>query len=392
MSNDAAGGAPAPSTVLFLLPWSPDHAGGVNTVVKALYGEAAREGAIAPLIGVNDWNAVTPAWDEHAALRVFRARIPPAPADGAGLAKYLWWFLRHGRALLRLLAHERVSAVNIHYPSSSAWFFVLARRLGLWRGRLVLSYHGLDIDAAAKLAGGERTRYLEALEHADAITTCSFALKRRLVQALGSAAERATAVHNGTDAASCVEPALVRERARAPVRIVLNVGTYENKKGQDVLLRAFARLAASNLRLRLIGRTAPALDSLRALAGELRIAERVEFLCDVSHAQTLEHCRAAHVFVSASREEPFGIAILEAGAAGLPVVATSVGGVVEFLNDGTNALLVGSEDVDAMAGRIGRLLNDAELRERLAVQLNADVRAKYTWSAAWRQYAQLLLP
>ena len=390
MSNSAAGRAPAASTVLFLLPWSPDHAGGVNTVVKALYDAADREGAVAPLIGVNDWNAMQPVWEAHPTLRVFRVRIPPAPHGAAGWAKYALWFLGRGRALLRFLVCQNVQAVNVHYPSSSAWFFVLARRLGFWRGRLVLSYHGLDIDTAARLAGGEYARHRATLEAADAITTCSRALKHRLVRAFGPGADRAIAVHNGTDWANCLAPAQVDERARAPVGLVLNVGTFEAKKGQDVLLRAFARLTAPELRLRVIGRTGAALAPLRTLAAELGIAARVEFLSDLSHAATLAHYRAAQVFVSASREEPFGIAILEAGAAGLPVVATAVGGVIEFLDDGRNACLVDAEDDAAMAASIMRLRDDADLRARLAFELNADVRTKYTWNAAWRRYEALL--
>ncbi len=86
---------------------------------------------------------------------------------------------------------------------------------------------------------------------------------------------------------------------------------------------------------------------------------------------------AADVFAVPSRREGQGIAALEAMAAGLPVVASRIGGLADMLTDGETALLVPPDDPDALAAALSRLKSDARLRKKLAENAAPLVQARY---------------
>jgi glycosyltransferase involved in cell wall biosynthesis len=96
------------------------------------------------------------------------------------------------------------------------------------------------------------------------------------------------------------------------------------------------------------------------------------------------------LFVLPSRAEPFGIALLEAGAFGVPIVASNVGGVPEFITHDWNGRLVDPDDAGALAREIAALLQNESDRKRLAANLKRDVTEKLTWERAYRQYRRLL--
>lgn len=132
-------------------------------------------------------------------------------------------------------------------------------------------------------------------------------------------------------------------RTGGPLRF-LSYGRYVHKKGFDLLLEAFARLLSDGVDAELtIGGSGPEADSLNALAVELGIAERVRlgvWIDDVSAALD-----QADVFVLPSRDEPFGIVMLEAMARGIPMVTTRTQGPAQVLSDETAFFAeIGSED------------------------------------------------
>ena len=143
--------------------------------------------------------------------------------------------------------------------------------------------------------------------------------------------------------------------------VVGTVGNFTRKKDQESLLRAVARLVPDlpSLRVVLIG-SGPLENDLRALAASLRIAEVTDFTG--SRDDVREVLPGLDVFALSSRFEGLPIALLEALAAGVACVATSVGGVPEVLTDGEDGLLVGPGDPDALAAAIRKLLADAAFR------------------------------
>src|SRR5581483_8273998 len=105
----------------------------------------------------------------------------------------------------------------------------------------------------------------------------------------------------------------------------------------------------------------------RALAARLGVADRLDFRGFVPFGPALAGLyRAAHAFVHVSFTEGVPATIVEAFAAGLPVVATDVGGVRTATGGGEGALLVPPDDLPALVAAIGRVADEPELRERLA--------------------------
>ena len=148
-------------------------------------------------------------------------------------------------------------------------------------------------------------------------------------------------------------------------RTVLGVGRLGREKGFDLLVRAFAEATQSHDGWDLVmAGDGPERDALAALAASCGVADRVRLLgrqTDIRRIYT-----AADVFVLPSRFEGFPNALLEAMAAGLPAVAADcANGPREIIRDEQNGLLVGTENVDALARALSRLIGDAGLRRRL---------------------------
>jgi glycosyltransferase involved in cell wall biosynthesis len=156
----------------------------------------------------------------------------------------------------------------------------------------------------------------------------------------------------------------VPERAApgaAGVPVVAMVARFEPQKDHACLLRALA-LVAAPWRAVLVG-DGPTRPAAEALARELGIADRVSFLG--SRDDVAGILASAHVFALATRWEGLPITILEAMRAGLPVVASGVGGVGEGVSDGETGFLVPRGNANQFGRRIESLLADPALRERM---------------------------
>lgn len=148
--------------------------------------------------------------------------------------------------------------------------------------------------------------------------------------------------------------------------LLLYVGRLDREKNLVFLLDAFARIAAAHptVRLALVGRGTQE-HALQAIAAARPSAERVHFVGGVAPADVVRYYQAADLFVFASTTETQGLAVLEAMAAGLPVVAVRASGVEEAIVDGVTGLLV-PEDAAAFAAAVIEVMEDGGLAEKLA--------------------------
>ena len=378
---------------LFVLPWDEHHPGGVNQVVVNLRREAVRLAEISPSVLVQSWEDVNlRALPSGEGMKYFlRLREPFDPQRPVrSTAVFVAALPRQLAALWRLLRAEQVEVVNLHYPTLAAFNFVLLKRLRLFRGRLVLSLHGLDVRGALRESGVRRWLWRALFGAADAIVACSTSLKAEALRLAPEVAGRIQVIHNGVD------PVSVRDKASPSIgrmfgeseHLLVNVATFEHKKAHDVLLAAFASLAACfpGLRLRCIGRDGETRAATQALAERFGVADRLELYTNVPHAQALRLMSQGDVFVLPSRAEGFPIVLLEAAALGLPVVATDVDGVPELIRHGQDGLLVPAEDAKALAAAVARVLDDRLLRDRLAESLSRRVEQGFSWRQALQRY------
>ncbi len=147
-------------------------------------------------------------------------------------------------------------------------------------------------------------------------------------------------------------------------------------KGLDTLFKAFARMHESHPEAVLICIGAGQdRGRLTALAHMLRVEHKIFFAGHIQHAARL--LPALDIFAFPSRSEALGYAALEAGQAGLPVVASNVGGIPEIITHESTGLLVPAGDDEALASALTTLLTDSELRARLAQALQADVQTSF---------------
>ncbi|MDD3086880.1 MAG: glycosyltransferase family 4 protein [Patescibacteria group bacterium] len=161
--------------------------------------------------------------------------------------------------------------------------------------------------------------------------------------------------------------------------MVGTVGALVKRKGQVYLLQAFSRVAMSlpKARLEIVGE-GPERARLRAEIKNLGLESKVQLLGEQKKPE--KFMNRWDLFVLPSLSEVFGIVILEAFEAGLPVVATNVGGIPEIIKSGENGVLVPPKDTDRLAKTISWLLAEKTDRERLAKEGRQTLRDRYDWS------------
>ncbi|KKW29926.1 MAG: hypothetical protein A3K06_00950 [Candidatus Doudnabacteria bacterium RIFCSPHIGHO2_01_52_17] len=186
-------------------------------------------------------------------------------------------------------------------------------------------------------------------------------------------------VPNGVDLRSL---SLSKEKKSPSDKIIITTSRLVEKNGLDVLLRAFAELKkrgfGGKLSLQILG-SGPLEGRLKLLAVELGVSGSVEFYGHIEPAALPKYLYNADVFVRPSRSEGLGSSFLEAMAAGLPVVATPVGGIPDFLSDGKTGLFSRVDDPVDLAEKIKRVLDDPKLSARLAANAKQLVQARYDW-------------
>jgi glycosyltransferase involved in cell wall biosynthesis len=177
-------------------------------------------------------------------------------------------------------------------------------------------------------------------------------------------------------------------RSAAPATappVFLAVGRFVEKKAPQLTILAFAAVHRQNpeVRLRMIG-NGPLLDACRDLAHGLGVASAVTFLDAQPHAVIQEEMRRACVFVQHSVEAPSGdsegtpVAVLEAGASGLPVVATRHAGIPDVVVEGETGLLVDERDVARMSSAMSTLIADRALAARLGAAARDHVQTRFS--------------
>ncbi|MFN7977346.1 MAG: glycosyltransferase family 4 protein [Vicinamibacterales bacterium] len=237
------------------------------------------------------------------------------------------------------------------------------RFVGLVHHPLALE-NGVPADRVPALVASERralacTRGVVVTSHATVTSLAPYAVP----------ADRVAVVLPGTPELPIARGSRGRDAARtdAPVAL-LSVATLTPRKGHDVLIAALARLAHLPWQLTLAGSVTmhpPTTTALREAIDVHGLADRVTFAGDLDEDALRAAYDAADVFVLPTRHEGYGMAIAEAVAAGLPVVATPTGAIPALVDD-ASGVLVPIDDVDALTTALSRVIGDDDARTALA--------------------------
>jgi D-inositol-3-phosphate glycosyltransferase len=239
----------------------------------------------------------------------------------------------------------------------------------------------------------------EIAQQADLLIASTADESAELVNAYGADPDRVFVVPPGVDL-SMFQP-IDRGEARrkigyGPGRLLVFVGRLERLKGVEVAIRALALLRDrhhDDVRLLILGEDSKdseesEKDRLKAIASELRVRDRVDFLGTVAHHELPFFYSAADVCVMPSYSESFGLVGLEAQACSRPVVGSDVTGLRSVVRDEVTGYLVGGHDPAAYAERIGRLLDNRELAEQMGMRGRL-LAQRFSWTRTADRLADL---
>ena len=343
-------------------PYSFDVPGGVQAHVLQLAEVFRRRG--------HDVSVLAPA-SPHVDLPdyvVSGGKAVPIPYNGS-VAR-----LRFGPATHRLvkkwIAQGDFDVLHLHEPNAPS-LSLLA--LMIAEGPIVATFHTSTTKSLALGVFQSLLRpYNEKIVGRIAVSDLA---RRWQMEALGSDAVQ---IPNGVDVASFNSAPLLPGYPRAG-KTVLFLGRFdEPRKGMDVLLGALPALVQGfpDVEVLIVGRGDE--DELQESAGEL--AGNLRFLGQVDEAEKASALRSADVYCAPNTGgESFGIVLVEAMAAGTPVVASNLDAFRRVLRDGKAGMLVPVEDSDALAQALTAILGDAKLRARYVKAATAAVH-RYDWS------------
>src|SRR3954452_4838759 len=167
--------------------------------------------------------------------------------------------------------------------------------------------------------------------------------------------------------------------------ILICVGRLARDKGFANAIEALARVESGDARLLILG-NGPERALLEQTARKARVSDRVDFLGSKPRAEVVDYLAASDVFLfPTERDEAAPLVPLEAMAAGLPVVASDIGGGAELIESGGNGLLVPPGSVDSLARAIDSLLADDALRRRMGEAARERIVQRYTLESMTRQ-------
>jgi glycosyltransferase involved in cell wall biosynthesis len=255
-----------------------------------------------------------------------------------------------------VLREVKPDLVSVHSSKAGVLGRVAGRVLGL---PVIHTAHGWSFTPGIPRRKASVYRWIERLAAPLAsriITVSEFDRQLALAYRLAPA-ERVVTVHNGMPD---IDSGLAADPARSPARLVM-IARFEQQKDHPTLFRALARIPEL-WQLDLIG-DGPLLPEAQAMVRDLGLADRVQFWGQrMDVAQRLAEAQAA---VLITNWEGFPRSILEAMRAGLPVVASAVGGIAESVQDGETGFVVPRGDVEALRGRLQQLLADPGLRTKM---------------------------
>ncbi len=330
-----------------MCPYSLSIPGGVQAQVLGLARELRRRGdevrVLGPCDGPPPEAFVTPLGDSLP-TSANGSIAPLAPDPSAALRT------------VRALRDEQFDVIHVHEPLAPG---VAITTTTMHLAPTVGTFHAAGRSTVYRLGGAIFARIADRLDHKVVVSKDALELVARyLIRDDKGTEGRYEVLFNGVET----------ERIRAVPRgqqgsapAILFLGRHEERKGVHVLLDAL-RHVRHDVTVWLAG-DGPDTDSLRATyAGD----RRIEWLGRLSEADKLARLRSAAVFCAPSLHgESFGVVLIEAMAAGTPVVASALDGYRNVATDGVDALLVEPGDPVALAAALERVLGDPPLAERL---------------------------
>ena len=350
----------------------------------------------------------------HPRVRVIR--LPLGPVDQF-MPKECYWgepILSFLKSVEEYTARRRLSYDLLHGHYADGWY--VAHRLAeRWNKPLICSTHSLGkrkLENALRSSKANRRvleqKYAfrkriqhesEAIRAASRICALTHEEARYLEDKYGADSERLRVVYHGINTSDFygfdgMAATLIQNRLgiRRGERVVLNVGRLDERKGQRELVAAMPKIAAwassKALRVRFIFLGWLQSELARELERQIDavgLAEQTILLGPVPHDEVAAYYWASDVVAVSSSYDVLPFAMMEAMAAGKPVVGTTNGGPAEIINSGSDGILVDVTKPEKLAEAITTLLGDRELATRLGLTAQQRMLKEFSWEQSARR-------
>lgn|GEM_PF-6485809 len=296
------------------------------------------------------------------------------------LLAFGFYYSREQRRVNQWLAAKRTRLVHLHYFADYYLHFAAARL------PMIITLHGSDV--RQDLAHSQLLRRIarHVFSACQRIILPSASLAADFLEMMPEFQDRTEVVLNGVHPARPKAPTV---KCRGP--FILCTGNLQRVKGQDILIRAFERVHHSRPEYRLcLAGDGPERESLSALIKSLNLEDRVALLGKCPAAEVRYLVQKCTLYAQPSRSEGgHPLAVMEAMLAGRAVVAARAGGLAEMIHDEKNGLLCDSEDPEALAEVLLRLIRRPALRSRLAKTAERQANGLYTRAAMGDRYRRI---
>jgi len=336
-----------------------------------------------------------PTTDEvHEGVRVIAAAHDPHEFDFG--RDMMAWTMAMGHAMLRagltlqakgwqpdiVHAHDWLVA---HPAIALAEFFDVP---------MVSTVHATEAGRHSGWVSGQISRQVHAVEswfvrESDSLIACSASMADEISELFGPDLAEIAVIRNGIDSSRWP---FARRQVHADPPELLYIGRLEYEKGVHEAIAALPRIRRTHPGTTLtIAGDGTQQDWLVEVARKHKVLRCVHFAGRVDHDELLRLMRRADVAVLPSHYEPFGIAALEAAAAGIPLVTSNVGGLGEAVIDGETGVSFPPRDVTALAAAVRRVLDDPVAAQQRAIAARERLNSDFDWYTVAAETAQVYL-
>jgi hypothetical protein len=312
--------------------------------------------------------------------QTYRSDFKPLFESQTSFSYFVNW-MRLRREGARLCEKHAIKLIHANSAASTQWVLPLAlsKRLPILahlHSVYIRYWRYVYLLHAATLIVGVSRQVLEGFVVDGVSKDCL----RVIYNGIDFARERSSREH---DALSLRENLAIEKNAF----VVATAGSLIDRKGHDILIKAFNALPRETAPFHLIiAGEGPQRASLEALVGTLRLEQRVHFLGHVEGLHSVY--KAADLFVLASRADAFPLVFIEAGHYGLASVATRVGGIPEAIEEGKTGILVPPNDVEALTNALRKLHEDPAMRASMGRAAAQRVETQLTIRKMTQQFEQ----
>jgi glycogen synthase len=381
---------------VLMLSWEypPVVVGGLGRHVHALAGHLAAQGHDVVVLCRQPagTDAVTHPTSDTEVDGVRLIRVAEDPPHLVFERDLVAWTLAMGHAMTRaglaLLRDWRPDVVHAHDWLVTHPAIALAEACG---APLAATVHATEAGRHSGWLSQPLNQQVHSVEwwlanRADALITCSAAMRREVAHLFDVEPSSVTVLHNG------IEPRRWRVRstdvaaaraAHSPsgAPLLLFFGRLEWEKGVQDLIAALPRIRRAHPGTRLVvAGTGTHREWLEDQARKHKVRRAVDFVGHLPDRALAAALAAADAVVLPSKYEPFGIVALEAAAAGTPLVASTAGGLGEVVLDGVTGLSFGPGDVEALAGAVRTVLDDRPAAQRRARAAKSRLATDFDWT------------